>query len=261
MIKKINRFYFPILMMSFLSSCQHQMNERHQNKVHQEHMKKAAQLNAQLGLAYLSKGNVSRAKKKLLYALKLDKNSPEINGSMAYFFEKTGDMDNASQYYQNALRIAPANGAQLNNYGAFLCRRGNYDKAEMYFLKAIQDVNYVNSAGAYENAGLCQMSAKNYKQALAHFEQALTQDPERYESLLEAVKIELRFKKYSKALALLNQFPELAMKNSQLLQLGIKAAAHTGQHEMESKYQKSLATINLLQNTPGVTDEYNNLSG
>ncbi len=72
-----------------------------------------------------------------------------------FFYGKTGDLPKAREYYSKALTYSGHAGAQLNNYGAFLCRQGQYAEAEQYFLKATKDLKYDHTAGAYENAGLC----------------------------------------------------------------------------------------------------------
>lgn len=245
--------------MAYLSACQYKVEEDQQ--VAEKKMRQSAQLNAQLGLAYFKKGNISRAKRKLLYALERDKNSPEIQAAMAFFLEKTGDIEQSMHYYKKALTLAPNSGAQLNNFGAFLCRQKRYDEAEKYFLKAVSDVQYINSGAAYENAGYCQMPTAQYKKALIYFKKALEHDPARLPSLIEAVKIELEFKKPREALALLNQYSELTLKNDVLLQLAVQAAKDAGQYDQEAAYKNSLEQFNLKKNLAGATDEYDSNLG
>jgi type IV pilus assembly protein PilF len=144
-----------------------------------------------LGLAYLSQENMVLAKKKLLQALTQNPLSASVNSSMAYFMEKTGDNKLAEGYYRRAMLLAPKKGEELNNYGAYLCRNGYYQKAEEYFMLAVNDVNYVDTAAAYENAGLCALSIPSIKRAIGHFKKALAQDPSRKRPLQEIVRLEL----------------------------------------------------------------------
>ena len=58
-------------------------------------LEKAAQLNVQLGLGYLQRQNVERAKTRLLKALEQAPNSPIALDAMAYYLEVTGDQENA----------------------------------------------------------------------------------------------------------------------------------------------------------------------
>lgn len=134
--------------------------------------------NMQLGLAYLEQGDRTRAKYKLLLALQQDPNSARIQDAMAYFLEMTGNITQAEFYYQRAIQIAPASGAEHNNYGVFLCHQGEFEKSEQQFLAAVTDPNYLNTAKAYENAGLCAQQIPDLKKAELFYTQAIKQDPQ-----------------------------------------------------------------------------------
>ncbi len=142
----------------------------------------AAWYNTQLGLAYLNQGDREMAKRKLLLAVVQDPNSPAVNTSMAYLMEKMGNIEKADYFYRKAMQLTPGQGAQLNNYGAFLCRLARYQQAEHYFLLAVKDPQYEHTAAAYENAGLCVMAMPNYQKAKHYFEMALAEDPARIQS-------------------------------------------------------------------------------
>lgn len=138
----------------------------------------AAMDNMQLGLAYLAQGDRTKAKYKLLLALQQDPNSAQVQDAMAYFFEMTGNTTQAENYYQRAIQITPSSGAEHNNYGVFLCRQGEYEKSEQQFLAAVTDNNYLNTAKAYENAGLCTQQIPDLQKAEFFYTQALKQDPQ-----------------------------------------------------------------------------------
>lgn len=137
----------------------------------------AADDNMQLGLAYLQQGDRARAKHKLLLAMQQDKNSAQVQDAMAYFLEVTGETKQAESRYLIAIQLAPHSGAEHNNYGAFLCRIGKYSESEQQFLAAIHDPDYLNTAKAYENAGLCALKIPDNKTAEGFFMQAVNHDP------------------------------------------------------------------------------------
>lgn len=180
---------------------------------------KASRYNVQLGMAYLRQDNVVRAKRKLVTALKQDPKSASANGAIAYFFEKTGQLEKANDYYHKAMALAPGSGAEYNNYGAYLCRRGHYNEAEKYFNKAVTDINYVNSAAAIENAGLCSLSSPNQAKAKNYFIKALQQDPHRTQSLIQLVKIELSQGDVQLAENTMKYYQAYAQKSPQLVSL------------------------------------------
>jgi type IV pilus assembly protein PilF len=220
----------------------------------------AASYNTQLGLAYLKQGNRPRAKKKLLLALEQAPDSPNVNASMAYFMEKTGEVEEARNYFQKAMNLAPGSGAQLNNFGTFLCRQGQYLQAEKYFLQAVKDVQYEHTAGAYENAGLCAVAIPNYSKAITYFAKALEQDPSRKQSLHELVSIEINNDHAVEALAYLQKYPMLSLQDRSLLTLGIKAAHQAGKADLEEDYKRRLQQLNFSDNA-GVRNEYNSDNG
>ncbi len=138
---------------------------------------KASAYNIQLGLGYLKQGNRQRAKQKLLTAVAEAPNSPYANEALAYYFENTHEVNQAENYYQKAITLAPKSGAILNNYATFLCRHKHYKEALYYFSKAAADSEYINTALAYKNAGFCAKAAHDTVLAKKYFKQALEQDP------------------------------------------------------------------------------------
>lgn len=179
--------------------------------------------NMQLGMAYLKEGDMPRAKGKLITAVTQAPKLPDVNVAMAYFLEKTGEIQQAESWYLKAIALAPGNGAFLNNYGTFLCRTKRYKEAENYYIKAIHDPNYLYTAGAYENAGLCMEMNADYDKAEVYFLKALKQDPNRKQSLREITKIALRQNKLEKALDYLNQYPALVSADDELERLKTRA--------------------------------------
>ena len=241
-----------------LQSCQNNNSTTSTAGNHESKLNDAATYNTQLGLAYLKQGDRSRAKRKLLLALAQAPNSPNVNASMAYFMEKSGEMDKAQVYYQKAMSAAHGGGAQLNNYGAFLCRRAQYKQAEDYFLKATQDTKYEHTAGAYENAGLCATAIPDYIKATTYFSKALEQDPSRAQSLFELVNIQIKQGNNIGALTYLQKYPELTLRDRTLLAMAVDVAHKTGKIELEADYKVLLHSFS--ENTGG-KNEYNNNNG
>lgn len=206
----------------------------------QKKASQAAGYNVQLGLAYLKQGDISRSKRKLLLAMAQNPRSSDVNAAMAYFMEKTGEADKAKTYYQKAMAAEPGRGRQLNNYGAFLCRQTQYAQAEVYFLKAVQDVQYENTAGAYENAGLCAMAIPDDNKAMKFFNKALEQDPSRKQSLYELTKLEMKHNELAPALLTLQKYPEAVYHSQELLALAVKLAHQLGNSALEADYNRLL---------------------
>ncbi|MCX7117552.1 MAG: type IV pilus biogenesis/stability protein PilW [Legionellales bacterium] len=241
----------------FLLSCQSHGPAKAELANHPTKLSEASAYNAQLGLAYLEQGDRPRAKRKLLLALSQAPDSPSAHAAMAYFLEKCGEMDNAHMYYKKAVTLGKSSGAQWNNYGAFLCRQAQYKQAEEYFLLAVKDSNYEHTAGAYENAGLCAMAIPDMAKASLYFQKALVQDPSKEQSLYELVKIELKQDHASQALAYLQKYPDLTLKNPTILALAIDVAHKASKNELEAEYQ-SHASLGAVSEKTGEKNDHNN---
>jgi type IV pilus assembly protein PilF len=246
---------------SFLQSCQSN-DEYNEAPKNQPDLSKAASYNVQLGLGYLKQGDRPRAKKKLLTALDQEPHSPDINAAMAYYLEQTNELDDAKKYYLKAISLSGNSGAQFNNYGTFLCKQGDYSKAETYFLKAVKDPQYIHTAGAYENAGLCVLAIPDTEKAKLYFNKALSQDPSRRESLYELVKLASKEGHDEHAFQLLQQHPDLVLDDRIFLDLAKNIAKKAGQFEVAAEYENSLAKLETkIDNSSGVNNEYNSSNG
>jgi type IV pilus assembly protein PilF len=196
--------------LSCLFACHSQLNS-----ASNERQNNTAQINTQLGMAYLAKNDVERAKQKFLIALDQGPNLPDTWYSMGYYLEVTGEPAQAKKYYLKALSLAPQNGEVQNNYGTFLCRTGDYKTSIKHYLLAIQDPRYLQTAPAYENAGLCALKIPDLNLAATYFNKALLHDPRLTISLLELAKLDYHFGRYPQAQMRLNQYLSYAPPSSQ----------------------------------------------
>ncbi|EHL30164.1 type IV pilus biogenesis/stability protein PilW [Legionella drancourtii] len=251
------RYLLFILACLLIHACTHNEESEKQN-LKKPDLSKAASYNVQLGLGYLKQGDRPRAKKKLLTALEQEPKSPDVNSAMAYYFEQTSELEQAEKYYLKALSLVSNGGAQLNNYGAFLCRQGNYKKAEQYFLKATNDLHYVHTAGAYENAGLCALSVLHTAKAKLYFAKALNQDPSRKVSFYELIKIQTKDGHNAEAYTLLRKHPDLVLNDRILLSLAKEISEKVGQHNVAVEYENNIKNMDPNLDNGGANNEYNN---
>ncbi len=243
-----------------LQSCRSVSENKTERQDKEKKSSEAASYNVQLGLAYLKQNDRPRAKRKLLNARRLDEKSPDVNSALAYYFEKSGEMEEAKKYYDKALVLSHNSGAQLNNYGTFLCRQGEYEQAEAYFVKAVKDEQYLHTAGAYENAGLCAMGIPNMAKAKMYFNHALQQDPSRQQSLEELITMAMQQKKPEEVLALAKQYSDTANDDDQIIQAALSAAEQTQNSALTQQYQMRLSQLNHSE-TNGGSNEYDHQIG
>lgn len=232
--------WISVVLLCLLSAC----HSTHQQDLAENKLNpKASELNVQLGLGYMSQGDLSRAKMKLMHALEQDPKSPLAMSALAYFYEKTDDRSLAEQYHLRAISYAPHDGRILNNFGAFLCRTGRRKEADTYFMRAVQDMKYLEVASAYENAGLCAQDASDDETALTYFKKALTQDPDTSKSLENIVQILVKRGDYSRAQSYYQRYAKLQGISPKTLELGYKLARGLGDRLEARRLSKRLKAL------------------
>jgi len=210
---------------------------------------RAAMVNVELGLGYLTQGQVARAKTKLTHALKLAPNLAEVRSAMAYFLEMVGDYKDAELEHKKAASLSSAKGAVFNNYGAFLCRRGRFKEADQAFHTAINDKSYPRTAEVYENAGLCAIKWKGQDiKAAEYLTTAIRRDPNRPNAVLELASLELKSGKFREAGDLLARYKSIAEPSPKSLWLGIQVARAL--NDENSAASQGLMLKNLFQGSP-----------
>lgn len=210
----------------------------------------AAAYNVQLGVGYLKEGNITRAKAKLLLAQKQDPTSPDVWDALAYFYEATGNITQADQYYLKAISLAPKSGSSLNNYGVFLCKNAQYKKSITYFSRAVADPSYLNVAATYENAGLCAEEIPDMTTASKFFILALQNNPDLPTSILELAEVNFDNGKFDLAGKYLQRYNQLSKPSSESIWLDLRLAQ---QAKDKQRVKDDIAL--LAENFPD-SDEY-----
>jgi type IV pilus assembly protein PilF len=197
---------------------------------------RAAQLNVELGLAYLDSNQPARGKIKLQHALELAPSLPDVHVAFGRYYESIGELEEAEKSYLKAIKIDKNWSVSHNLYGTFLCRQGKYEKANRSFQKALEDKTYPESASVLENAGLCELAAGHPDQARVYFEKAVRQDINRANSLLELAYMQYEQKKIDIAWQLYSQYLIAANQTPRSLYLGIKLAREFKYYDKEASY-------------------------
>lgn len=203
---------------------------------------KASEARISLGLGYLEEGNMVKARENLEMAVKYAPSYYLALNSVAYYYQKVGENELAKQAYEDALDSSPKNGNVLNNYGTFLCRQGDYEKADKFFNRAIEQPYYYLVSASYENAGLCALKSGNEEKAIEYFSRALDHDPSRARSLLQLAELEIEKDKLSDARVLLFKFNKRYGYRPVSLGLLIKLEHKDNNSELVSKYGDILKT-------------------
>ncbi len=81
-----------------------------------------------LALAYLEQNDFPKAKQNIDKALAHDEKDYLPYSVLAYYYQQTGDAENAEKAYQTALKLSQNRPDVLNNYGTFYVNRVNFNR-------------------------------------------------------------------------------------------------------------------------------------
>ncbi|KQA97760.1 type IV pilus biogenesis/stability protein PilW [Vibrio metoecus] len=193
-----------------------------------------------LGLGYLENGSMIKARENLEKALQHAPDYYRSQLSMAHYFEMVGENDSARKMYQSALNQHPKNGNVLNNFGTFLCKQGEYDTADQYFRRAVEQPYYYLISASYENAALCALKAGKNDNAREYFKRAVDHDPNRLMSILQLTKMEIDAGDYTQARLRLMALNQRYGYQKASLKLLVELEKRAGNSALEQKYQALL---------------------
>src|SRR5690606_39330364 len=92
--------------------------------------KRASEINLNLAVDYLRKGNLAQAKEKLDRALEQNSRNAAAHSVAGMLYNRLKDTDKADDHYQRALSLDPKNPEYQNNYAVFLCQHDRFDRGE-----------------------------------------------------------------------------------------------------------------------------------
>lgn len=204
---------------------------------------KAAKTRLSLGLTYLENGNFSQAKFNLDKALTFAPQSAQAHYGMAYYYQTVEEYKAAEQSYQQAMDFAPQDADIANSYGAFLCTRGNYDKAKVYFLKAVNIDSYISSAQTYENLALCSQSHGQLQDAIEYLGTALNHQPGRAKSLFLLADMLLANQQLDAARDTLRRYETVSQVSADSLWLACRIEQAGGNEQAANDYANMIVSL------------------
>ena len=233
-----------MLMVLTLTACGG-MSKTRKNEI--DDKKEAANVNVQLASGYMQRGQFEIAKEKLLKAIDLDDNYVPAYTTMAVLMNRLGNVDEAENYYLDALDIDSNNPELLNNYGTFLCQHKKLEDAKEQFNKAINNQFYTTPHVAHGNLGYCMMKADSpdYELAEKHLRKALEANPKMRSSLMAMGELGIKTQRYLMARAYMQRYHSVARPSASSLWVQIQAEKALG----DKKHLLKLTT-RLLDDFP-----------
>ncbi|MEY3182616.1 MAG: hypothetical protein RLZ35_601 [Pseudomonadota bacterium] len=210
----------------------------------------AAKIYAQLGLAYLSQGQVVRAKDKLTSALKYGPKNAEVISAWGIYWEQVGDIKESNTFHEKALRLAKPDQKSMvyDAYGSFLCRQGKWHEAQQAFKQALSDRQSLKLPFVYESAGLCAANTQHIKEAEEYLTRAVQMDNQRSRAALALSQLKIKQGDFVSAAKWLGQYDKYGPQTARSVLSALQIAE--GLHQTDQIHHLELLFKRSFYNTP-----------
>jgi len=145
--------------------------------------REAAKVNTELAAGYMERGELKVAMEKIRRAIDYDNGYAQAHHVHALLLDRLGEERKAGEAYRKAHRLDDDDPGVANNYGGYLCRQGEYDRAQALFRTAYDDALYETPEFALVNSGRCYQRAGDHEQALVQFRRAIDEGARRPDAL------------------------------------------------------------------------------
>ena len=229
-----------LILLLCLSACATTTTSNSAPKKTQADQDELAKIYADMGLAYLRRGELEHAQERLEKSLSIKPKDADTMHYLAEIYHRFGRDAEAAKLYRNSIKLKPDEPNLLNNYAAFLCSQAQFDEADHIFSRVINDPTYGTPFVAYENAGRCALRKGDLVKAEAYFIEALRAQPSLARSLFHMAELQFEKEKFFKARAFFERFLAVGAKTPEVLLLGYKIEKKLGDNDMAKIYSDPL---------------------
>lgn len=236
--KSIVRIFILVVALTLVSACSSKSAKK--TKKSSEQVNAIVATNIGLATIYLQRNQLGFAKEKADKALQADPDSSYANNMMALLQWRLKQYDEAEKYFRRAVELQSSNSSALNNYGAFLCDRGEIDRSLQYFDRAVENPLYGNRSQALTNAGRCLVKKPDAKKAEAYFRRALKFNRNESEALLQLAKLSYQSDRMLTARGFMQRYVETGRKTAESLYLALRIENAMGNKRVAIRYARQL---------------------
>ena len=200
----------------------------------------SARVHTELGANYYSRRQYGVALDELGFALKaLPSYGPAYNVQGLVYMELKED-GKAVQSFEQALKIDPTDSDANNNYGWFLCHRGNPAKSLDYFAAAQRNALYSTPEKSLVNAGICSRKMNNLAGAEGFFRQALAIRSDEAQALYNLADMSFQRGNLEESRAYLGRYMHSENPSAEALWLGVRTERLLGDRGVAASYAAQL---------------------
>lgn len=200
MVETIKAQAIPVWMLLaailLLQGCVTQTDSSLRGKANEERAEAAY---VQLGMAYLSEGQLAKARDNLRRALEINPKSAPAKAGDGLVYQIQGEDEAAEESFRRALAFDPDFTRGRTYYGAFLYAQGHYEGAYEQFKHASRDTDFSDRAQVFYNLALCAARLGRDTDAIAAYRQALNIQGDNFEVLSELSRLLLYTGRYEEA--------------------------------------------------------------
>lgn len=190
--------------------------------------RRRAELRTQLASEYYQRGNFVVALEETRQAEKSDSSYYQAYNVRALVYMELREDALARQAFEKALSIAPNDPDVMNNFGWFLCLRGEPDRGMGYFRRVQADPLYVTPEKALLNAGLCARINGRNAEAEDFLRRAVVFKPDLAGALYSLAELTFEKGSIKESENYLNRYMRLGEPTLSALVLGVKIARSQG---------------------------------
>jgi len=189
----------------------------------------AVQRYVQLGLEYIKRDDLYRARKHITRALTIDPEDASANAAFGLISHQDGDIEEAEASFVKAITSDEYYTRGRTYYGAFLFSEKRYQEALSQFEIASNDTGYIGRSQIFTNIALCNIKLTNYDAALKAYEKTLRLDRSNGRALSGITELLIQQKHFNRAQQYYNHLVRLLREqelqhSAQSLWQGIRIA-------------------------------------
>jgi type IV pilus assembly protein PilF len=201
---------------------------------------RASDLNLEMGIDYLRKGNLSQAKEKIDRAIEQNPRNAKAHAAAGVLYDRLGQTDKADSHFSHAVSLDGQDPDIRNNYAVFLCQKNHFEKGEKMALEAAQNPLYKSPEIAWLNAANCARSSGDMQRAEKHLRAAVAARPKFAPALVQLAEVEFELKQYVPARAFLERYQEIGRATPSTLWLGFRIERNLGNDAGAKNYAQRL---------------------
>ncbi|HXS54213.1 MAG TPA: type IV pilus biogenesis/stability protein PilW [Usitatibacter sp.] len=196
-----------------------------------------AEVHTALASEYFARGNLTVALSETQLAIKDDPNYAQAYNMQGLVYMELREDVSARAAFDRALSLTPADPEVLNNFGWFLCTRGETDRAIPMLQRATADPLYPTPEKAYLSLGLCYRRMHKDDEAERYLNRAVVIQPNLIGGLYNLAVIEYERAHYKEAERYLTRYMRLVSTPPlEALALGARISHATKDDGAEQSY-------------------------